>query len=329
MTDIIDTVQLQSIEDSLVELFEITLRGSNDIDVRFVSGLAEGTDNIYFPTADGQSLNEYIALPASIGNIEIDSAGAANRPIFEIANLISLGRSIESNSDGSGDEQTWQQILDSKGIEKPEDILGARLTYRRTLFKNTYKVADVSGWTTTAPIEFPKTSYIMERIKAETGVMVSYELVSPFDLEKIKLPNRTIVGKYCPWKYQGIAIDQDERSGCTYPTDGSVQSKFFNIEDEEITGITSGYTAQASYTAGTKIKYPTSGFVKIWEAVVNPSGLNAPPVEGSRYWKRIDVCGKTLNSCKIRYQGVDSNGDPVNRLIPLPFGGFPGTRKFQ
>ena len=61
--------------------------------------------------------------------------------------------------------------------------------------------------------------------------------------------------------------------------------------------------------------------------------------EASHYWnankKRTGngtynyVCGKTLNSCKIRYQGVDSNGDPVNRLIPLPFGGFPGTRKFQ
>jgi hypothetical protein len=39
MTDIIDTVQLQSIDDSLIELFEITLQGSTDVDVRLVSGL--------------------------------------------------------------------------------------------------------------------------------------------------------------------------------------------------------------------------------------------------------------------------------------------------
>jgi len=329
MTDIIDTVQLQSIDDSLIELFEITLQGSTDVDVRLVSGLAEGTSNIYFPTANGQSLNEYIALPSSIGNIEIDSSGAANRPIFEIANLISLGRSIENDSDGLEDEQTWQEVLESKNIAKPEDILGARLQYRRTLFKNTYRASDVSGWSTTLPIEFPKSSYIMERVRAENGLMVSYELVSPFDLERIKLPNRTIVGKYCPWKYQGIAINQDERSGCPYPKDNSGQPKFFNIDDEEITGITSGYTAQTSYSSGTKVKYPTSGFVKIWEVIANPSGVNAPPVEGSRYWKRIDVCGKTLNSCKVRFQGIDSNGAPLNRLIPLPFGGFPGTRKFK
>lgn len=329
MTDIIDTVQLQSIDDSLVDLFEITLQNSSSVDVRFVSGLANGVDNVYFPSLDGQSLHEYVALPCSISNIETSSGGASNRPTFEIANLISLGRSIENNSDGSNDEQTWQDILQSKNIAKPEDILGAKLTYRRTLFKNTYRVSDVSGWTTTAPIEFPKATYIMERVRGENSLVVSYELISPFDLQSVKLPNRTIVGKYCPWKYQGIAIDQDERSGCTYPTDGSVQSKFFDINDNEITSISTGYTAQASYSAGTKIKYPTSGFVKIWEVLVNPAGLNAPPVEGSRYWKRIDVCGKTLNSCKVRYQGVDSNGDPVNRLIPLPFGGFPGTRKFK
>lgn len=329
MTDIIDTVQLQSIDDSLVDLFEITLRGSTDVDVRFVSGLAEGTDNIYFPTTNGQALKEYIGLPANIGNIQIDSSGAANRPIFEIANLISLGRSIENNSDGSEDEQTWQEVLESKNIAKPEDILGARLTYRRTLLKNTYRVADVPGWTTTLPIEFPKGSYIMERVKGESPLMVSYELTSPFDLEKVKIPNRTIVGKYCSWKYQGIAIDQDERSGCTYPTSDSAQSKFFDIDDNELTSITSGYTAQNSYAIGTKVKYPTSGFVKIWEVLVNPSGVNAPPVEGSRYWKRVDVCGKTLKSCKARFQGIDTNGDPVNRLIALPFGGFPGTRKFK
>lgn len=329
MTDIIDTVQLQSIDDSLVDLFEITLQNSSSIDVRFVSGLANGVDNIYFPSINGQSLNEYVAIPASIGNIETSSGGASNRPTFEVANLISLGRSIENNSDGSNDEQTWQEILESRNIAKPEDILGARLTYRRTLLKNTYKSSDVSGWSTTLPVEFPKAVYIMERVKGENTLVVSYELVSPFDLEKVKLPNRTIVGKYCSWKYQGIDINQDERSGCPYPTSDSAQPKFFNIDDDEITGITSGYTAQGSYSPGTKIKYPTSGFVKIWEALANPSGLNAPPVEGSRYWKRIDVCGKTLKSCKVRFQGVDSSGDPVNRLIPLPFGGFPGTRKFK
>lgn len=329
MTDLIDTVQLQSVNDSLIELFDITLKDSSSVDVRFVSGLSEGSNNIYFPSIDGQTLNEYIALPASIGNLEVSSSGPSNRPIFEIANLVSLGRVIENDLDGSDDEETWKEILQSNNIAKAEDILGAKLVYRRTLLKNTYRASDVAGWTTTLPIEFPKATYIMERIKIETGLTVSYELASPFDLEGVKIPSRIIIGKYCPWKYQGIAIDSDESSGCTYPTSDTAQNKFFDIEDNEITGITDGYTANSSYPVGTKIKFPTTGFVKIWESIANPEGVNAPPKEGSRYWKRIDICGKTLNSCKVRYQGVDAEGKPILRNIPLPFGGFPATRKFR
>lgn len=328
MTDLIDTVQLQSINDSLIEFFEITLPGSTSIDLRLVSGLDDGSANIYFPTADGTALNEYIAIPIEMTGIEIQSDGAQNRPVLNIANLVSLGRTVSNNSDGTNDEQTWQEILEANSVAKPEDILGSRINYRRTLYKNTYRSSDVAGWSTTLPIEFPKSTFVLERIKSETPLLVSYELVSPFDIERVKLPSRIIIGKYCPWKYQGIAIDGDERSGCTYPNTND-QTKFFDIDDNEITGIGSGYTSQQSYAVGTKIKYPTTGFVKIWEAIKNPSGVNAPPTEGSRYWKRIDICGKTLNSCKVRYQGVDANGDPLQRLTPLPFGGFPGTRKFK
>jgi len=328
MTDLIDTVQLQSINDSLIEFFEITLPGSTSIDLRLVSGLDDGSANIYFPTADGSALNEYIAIPIEMTGIEIQSDGAQNRPILNVANLVSLGRSITDNSDGTDDEQTWQEILEANGVDKPEDILGSRVNYRRTLYKNTYRVSDVAGWTTTLPIEFPKSTFVLERIKAESALLVSYELVSPIDLERVKLPSRIIIGKYCPWKYQGIAIDGHEGSGCTY-TNTDDQTSFFDIDDNEITGIGTGYTSQQSYSVGTKIKYPTTGFVKIWESIKNPSGVNAPPTEGSRYWKRIDICGKTLNSCKVRYQGVDTNGDPLTRLTPLPFGGFPGTRKFK
>lgn len=59
------------------------------------------------------------------------------------------------------------------------------------------------------------------------------------------------------------------------------------------------------------------------------------PSDQSRYWIRDDVCGKTLQSCKARFQyrpKVDvanspPSGDPDTRVI-LPFGGFPGTQKF-
>ena len=78
----------------------------------------------------------------------------------------------------------------------------------------------------------------------------------------------------------------------------------------------------------------------IWRIIRDTPAGNTP-VTGSSYWVRGDVCGKILNSCKIRYQfvpdhvnsGVSApNKFPSERLatqIVLPFGGFPGSEKYR
>ena len=81
----------------------------------------------------------------------------------------------------------------------------------------------------------------------------------------------------------------------------------------------------------------------IWRAVRANSGIE--PGTRESVWTRGDTCGKLLKSCKIRYQGmplknkdgsvtgnysVDGLASPVvDTNIPLPFGAFPGTRKFR
>ena len=47
MTDLIDTVQLQEIDDSYVELFDVTLPSGTK--VYLINGLDDGQNNIYFP----------------------------------------------------------------------------------------------------------------------------------------------------------------------------------------------------------------------------------------------------------------------------------------
>ena len=317
MTDLIDLVQQQSIDDNIVELFEVSLNNSN-VTVYLTVGLDINDKNIYFPNKEGTALNEYIPLPCRIEGAELRNDGPANRPKFSIINLVNIGRNLTNNSDGDSDEESWKDILEANGILKPEDICGSTLVHRKTLLKNTFRVGD----TPASPIEFPTRKYLIDRVLAENAITVSYELIAPFDLEKVKLPSRIIVGKYCPWKYQGVAIDGDERSGCTY-TKGP-QAQYFDIDDNAITNIGT-YTELNAYSPGDIVKYPTTGFVKIWECILTkPSGVTKTPVEGSRYWKRIDICGKTLNSCKVRFQGTGPNED---RSIELPFGGFPGTRK--
>ena len=76
------------------------------------------------------------------------------------------------------------------------------------------------------------------------------------------------------------------------------------------------------------------------------------PEINQAFWAQADVCGKLLQSCKIRYQmkvatahttqsGIvhiktDTNGArhmipkaTFNNEISLPFGGFPGTKQFR
>jgi len=330
MTDIIDAVQLQSVGDSLIELFEITLRDQATPIAYFTSGLDADSKNIYFPTSDGTSLEEYVAIPIHMSEIKTESDGPQNRPILSMANLVTLGRTLVDNDDGDSDETTWSALLEANNIYKAEDVIGARVKYRRTLLKKTYRETDVAGWSTTLPEEFPSSTYIIDRLKTESAIAVSYELASSFDLENVKLPNRVVVGKYCPWKYQGIAIDGAAGgSGCTW-TNTTDQGRYFDIDDTLITddiNTISAYSAASVYSIGNKVKTTTGGFVKIWECIRPLSAsFDAPPETSRSYWKRIDVCGKLISSCKARYH---STGASENRDRPLPFGGFPGTRKFR
>ena len=77
----------------------------------------------------------------------------------------------------------------------------------------------------------------------------------------------------------------------------------------------------------------------VWRAVVAHTSTNDnAPAAGASFWQRADVCGKLLQSCKLRYQAIGATTATGNDFIPstelstkavLPFGAFPGTRKFR
>lgn len=257
MSDLIEVVQEQEIGESLIHLFELTINGTT---IYAYSGLDDGSNPIYFPALNSSDgINEYVALPMEIEGVEWASNGAQARPTLTIANIISFI--------GNSDETTLGAELESLNITYNEDILGSRLVFRRTLGK--YLAAPGDIWTT--PVEFPVQSYVLDRIAGENNVTVSFELASPFDVEGIKIPNRVVVGKYCPWKYKGVR--DGVGGGCTWdPANNG--NRFYDKDGN---------------TVATESE---------------------------------DVCGKTLSACKIRFQNGDTS-------VVLPFGGFPGTRKFK
>lgn len=333
MTDLIDTVQLQEIDDAYIELFDVTL--PSGVKVYLFNGLDDGRNNIYFPQktldTDDQSLTynkyplkEYFAVPISIDGVEINGAGVSPRPSLRVANIPTLTRSISNNEDGVNDEETLYSILVDEGLLKNEDLLNTRIDYRRTLLSNTYDSGD--SHPTSSPVEFPSQTYIIDRVASEDSILVEFELASPIDVEGVKVPGRVVIGRYCVWRYQGGKLNNE--GGCNWPLDGN--GRFFDENDELITRSISSISTWSStdtYSTDDRVKTITSGHTQIWEAT-RTVPANKNPTSNPSYWKRLDVCSKTLTGCKKRFQGNNTNAD-LNTTISLPFGGFPGSRKFK
>lgn len=308
MTDLIDVVQLHEIG-GILYFYEIELSGGT---IYLHPGVDETLADLVF---DG---NTYSAFPIEVTGLEINADGAINRPEMTVANVLS----------------TWS---DSLGGLQNKDLIGTKVTIRSTLEQHL---------STSPTVEFPKKIYYIDRISGETAVSVSFELAAPFDVTGITIPGRTVVGKYCSWVYQGY--DRSDVGGCIWRVDsqiniGGTDYKAYFTEDD-VPIIPSGdtltipfetytvYSAATAYAVDDYVEYDNT----IWKCV--RAGTGNTPDPDSRFWVRGDVCGKKLSSCKARFQfrpdingNADVDGGAQRHMTtePLPFGAFPGSRKFR
>lgn len=330
MVDLIDTVQLQEVDDAIVDLFDITLPDGVTT-VYLFNGLDAGSDNIYFPNKSNTTMNEYVAMPIEIDGISMQSSGAQNRPTLRMANIPVLTRTpFANNSDGVEDEIVFNTILEDNNIFSNDDFLDTKILYRRTLLSKTFSVGDsLPGG---GPVEFPSAKYVVDRVSAENNLVVEFELASPMDIEGVSLPNRVVVGRYCPWRYQGDALSSE--GGCTWPLDSN--GRFFDKKDQVITKNISSialwsnsltYTLNANDTPPTRVRTEDNSHTQIWRAIRDVP-INKPPATSPLYWYREDVCGKLITSCKLRYQGNNSDTD-LDTSKALQFGGYPGAKTFK
>ena len=370
----VDTLK-QEINSGLVELYELQV--GSDV-LYFHDGKSESIQNIQFRQPDSPyTLKTYLALPILMTGIEHKSDGASPRPSLTIANVETI---LKSSS-------TFQTDLNITGFEL-DDLVGAKLKRRRTLEKYL---------TSNPPVEFRTDTYIIDRIEEKNNLYVSFELASAFDLDGIRLPSRIVVGKYCPWKYQGASTEETDvtkrRGACVWKSSGQIKnsagatsSVFVTDEDEYLVSktaldATSPATSISSHdinvivkisnkyyqslvdsntsavTDSTKwrelqvyttwssssVSYAVGDFVLHsnipWKAILaNTSSGDNAPAQDSAFWEKADICGKLLESCKKRYQAIGTNSSTGTSFIPavnldtvktLPFGAFPGSRKFR
>lgn len=415
--DLIETVQLQTIEDEFVMLFEIALEDGSFIYFHSGYNIEDDTRNLgsdprgYAGTVEfkhkdypsTQVINTYFPLPCELDGLAVSSEGAAKRPTITIANVL-------------------DHFQDALGDLRNEDLIGQRIVMRSTLRK--YLMSTITGGTatddgTSIPVEFPRQSYIIDRIASLNAAVVSFELANPMDLPNVVLPNRIVVGKYCSWQYKGKNA-ANPIGACAW-TKNSVKPGttndiyFYNVKDQPL--LSSGrqgdfttYSGAVDYTAGAlvieageyyiapfdvpqtgaaspvipgttgsanvwipvrfwtnwtpagsksyfsdnrdplageHVLYPNSsqpnpnvndGLPTVWRCTTShTSGSATAPKLGSSFWEPADICGKTITSCKIRFQATKASGSGTstvpaynfNTQVPLPFGGFPGVVKFK
>lgn len=183
---------------ALVELFEL--------DLSPITRTNTAADHLFFHAGTNQlngpvvwQGNSYQPYPVEGEGFDKATNGAMPRPKLRAANVSGLLTAAN---------------------DELEDLVGAKVTRRRTFVSYLDAVNFPGGNPTADPSQhLPDDVFFVERKVTANNLMVEYELTSAMDLEGFKLPARSIVANYCPWRYRSYrngAFDYTGVSDCTY-----------------------------------------------------------------------------------------------------------------
>lgn len=300
MSDIIKSVQKQDPGSELVSLFDLSLP---DGSVVYFTSNYDSSD-IQFRDSAGTA-QTYVSLPIEAEGFDISSDGSYSRPTLTVANV----SSVFSSAIGADFE----------------DLIGYRITRRLTLRKYLVGESGDSG-AGNAPVEYPKTTYVIDRIKDRNIIQVTFELAAPFDIAGITVPRRQIISGGCPWRYQGASStlsEANKKGGCIWHAEGSYKGGniYVNLKDEYIVSSSLTFTTfSGSATAGSYYKTVKSGLTQIdssgefatpstvydyWQCLTNTS---TTPSDSSSDWRRVRIFSTySASSAYAAYTNTDYN----------------------
>lgn len=303
MTEKIAIKEVQSLEQDsgLVILYEIELSSSSkaffapakDTDLQDIQMYDFDTHN---------QLNTYKAIPLTGEGFEVTSTGTSPRPVITFSNVTT-------------DFET------EVGTTDFQSLIGKKMIRRRTLAKY-LKDGSADTGSGNAPIEFPRQTWVIDRVEQENAMEIAFELSSPFSVEGLVLPYRVIGHNACPWVFQGASPTKSvsaRRGGCTwhdegkYNINGTTYSVYVNEDDEYIIPSSTSFT---TYSSGTKAansyhkttttlgttsgvrRYKSDGTVdtsadnstvnNYWQAIKSTSQA---PSDSASDWSRVRVFG--------------------------------------
>ena len=197
MTSQAITSEIQKLAPSaVIELFVLDLSLFNEGVVRFHAGTNELRRLVVWQG------NTYEPFPIQAEGFEFNGNGQVPRPKLKVANVTGTITAL---------------------ILSYQDLVGAKVTRKRTLLKYLDAVNFASGDNPTADpsAEFADDVYFIDRKSRETRDVVEFELAAAFDLEGVSLPRRQIVQNVCPWQYRGAEC-------------GYTGTAYFNANDETV-----------------------------------------------------------------------------------------------
>ena len=313
MTEKIAVKEVQSLEQSsgLVNLYEIEIDSSGN-KAFFAPQLDSDLSAVQMYDFDNNStLRTYTAIPITVEQFEVKSTGPSARPVVTFSNVTT-------------------DFLSAIGNQNYQNLVGKKFFRRRTLAKY-LKDGSADTGSGNTPVEFPRQTWVIDRVEQESALEISFELASPFATEGLVLPYRVVGHNACPWQYQGASPSKTQanrRGGCTWHeenkyriTEGSTTTIYtvkVNEDDEYIVPSTTSFT---TYSSGTKAansyhkntttlgvasgvrRYNKDGDIdtsadggtvtNFWQAVRSTS---AAPSDSSADWQRIRVHTTYSNS---------------------------------
>lgn len=361
-------INKQRVDSEVVELFEIVIDNTT---VRFTN---HPTNFLFSERNSPYIIREYIALPLYFSGYDQKSEGAYSRPTITFANILSTFKTETSNNDLIGKKIIRRktlakyQAIGDVNEDPPNPSVFAPIEMPIQVF-----TIDRIESENAQSITFELTSgFDLAGVMVPNRYILSNTCTWLY--QGLSLTGATVgAGGGCTWKTTNnnpgftVRYDSNDRpiiSGTVSNTLSSITGQ--SVTEDTVykiavpsTSLFDYYQAlnttasstpesfrrcrliQGAWSSGTSYPTYSQGKLynpivthanKVWVAVVPSSGIE--PGTDEFYWERIDVCGKKLSSCALRFKAIQFSGDipkysDEDKNAILPYGGFPGAKRFN
>jgi lambda family phage minor tail protein L len=312
------------------------------------------------------TVREYTPMPMMIDGLDLNADGASARPALTVANIGTLFYSQLGNF--KNDDLIGQRLIRRQTFQKY--LYGESGDASPPIELRTQEyIIDRIGQETSVSVTFEMAApFDLEGIKLPRRIVVgkycswkyqghdagkgggctwredggysfrnssdsSFSHNAYFNFEDSPLViNTTSFGTYSSstaYTTDSYVSHSGKKWLCILNNTGQTPSSLSSYWKEVFTWV--DYSSSTSYSLGSLVRSSNT----IWKST-HASNQNNTPAHGTGHWLREEVCGKTLQSCKVRYGVVpivntSANQPPSGRTSKaarLPFGSFPGTLKY-